>query len=89
MKTVVEQNDIVVLIDESLRKILVDTNGKTDKIRGIGVIDPKTLVGKEYGDTLIIGSKQFWLLVPSLQDKLQGLHRQAQIILPRDAAQIL
>jgi tRNA (adenine57-N1/adenine58-N1)-methyltransferase len=89
MKTIVEQNDIVVLVDESLRKILVDTNGKTDKIRGIGVIDPKTLIGKEYGEKLTIGSKQFWLLVPSVQDKLQGLHRQAQIILPRDAAHIL
>ncbi len=89
MKKIVEHNDIVVLVDESLRKIIVDTAGKTDKIRGIGVIDPKTLVGKTYGEKLTIGSKQFWLLVPSLQDKLQGLHRQAQIILPRDAAHIL
>jgi tRNA (adenine57-N1/adenine58-N1)-methyltransferase len=89
MKHSVEPNDIVVLVDESLRKILVDTDGKTDKIRGIGVIDPKTLVGKPYGEKLTIGSKQFWLLIPSLQDKLQGLHRQAQIILPRDAAHIL
>lgn len=89
MKAVVEQNDIVVLIDKNLRKILVNTNGKTDRIRGIGVIDPKTLIGKEYGFKYEIGNKQFWLLVPSLQDKLQGLHRQAQIILPRDAAHIL
>ena len=89
MKQSVEQNDIVVLVDESLRKILVDTSGKTDKIRGIGVIDPKTLVGKTYGEKLTIGIKLFWLLVPSVQDKLQGLHRQAQIILPRDAAHIL
>lgn len=89
MKNIVEQNDIVVLVDESLRKILVATSGKTDKIRGIGVIDPQTLVGKTYGEKLTIGSKQFWLLIPSLQDKLQGLRRQAQIILPRDAAHIL
>ncbi|KYK23345.1 tRNA methyltransferase [Thermoplasmatales archaeon SM1-50] len=89
MKQTVEQNDIVVLVDENLRKILVDTNGDTNKIKGIGVIDPKTLVGKQYGERLTIGSKQLWPLVPSLQDKLQGLHRQAQIILPRDAAQIL
>ncbi len=88
MKQTVQQDDIVVLIDESLRKILVDTSGKTDKIKGIGVIDPKTLIGQCYGEKLTIGSKQFWLLVPSLQDKLQGLRRQAQIILPRDAAQI-
>jgi tRNA (adenine57-N1/adenine58-N1)-methyltransferase len=89
MKQIVEQNDTVVLIDEKLKKIIVDTNGKTDKIRGIGVIDPKTLVGKEYGSKLEIGNKKFWLLIPSLQDKLQGLHRYAQIILPRDAAHIL
>jgi len=89
MKQVVEQNDIVVLIDEALRKILVDTTWKTDKIRGIGVIDPKTLIGKEYGKKYEIGNKQFWILPPSLQDKLQGLYRQAQIILPRDAAHIL
>ena len=89
MKKIVEHNDIVVLVDESLRKIIVDTAGKTDKIRGIGVIDPKTLVGKIYGEKLTIGSKQFWLLIPSVQDKLQGIYRQAQIILPRDAAHIL
>ena len=89
MKQSVAQGDIVVLVDESLKKILVDTNGKTDKIRGIGVIDPKTLIGKIYGEKLTFGTKLFWLLVPSLQDKLQGLHRQAQIILPRDAAHIL
>lgn len=89
MKQAVEENDIIVLIDENLKKILVDTNGKTDKIRGIGVIDPKSLIGKEYGGKLQIGNKQFWILIPSVQDKLQGLHRQAQIILPRDSAQIL
>lgn len=89
MKQHVEQNDTVVLIDENLKKIIVDTNGKIDRIKGIGVIDPKILIGKEYGSKLDIGNKKFWLLIPSLQDKLQGLHRHAQIILPRDAAQIL
>jgi tRNA (adenine57-N1/adenine58-N1)-methyltransferase catalytic subunit len=89
MKTHVEEHDIVVLIDENLRKIIVDTSGKTDKIRGIGVIDPASLIGNEYGKKLLIGSKHFWILQPSVQDKLQGIHRQAQIILPRDAAHIL
>lgn len=89
MKTRVEEHDIIVLIDENLRKIIVDTDGKTDKIRGVGVIDPKSLVGNEYGKKLQIGTKQFWVLLPSIQDKLQGIHRQAQIILPRDAAHIL
>ena len=85
----VKKQDTVVLIDSSFRKYIVDTSGKTDKIKGVGVIDPSSLVGKEYGKQLDIGNKQFWLLRPSLQDKLQGLRRQAQIILPRDAAHIV
>jgi tRNA (adenine57-N1/adenine58-N1)-methyltransferase len=89
MKPLVEDDDIVVLIDENLRKIIIDTQGKTDKYKGVGVFDPHSLVGKEYGSRFEIGNKQFWLLVPSVLDKLQGLHRNAQIILPRDAAHIL
>lgn len=85
----VEKNDTVVLIDSAFRKFFVDTGGKTDKIKGVGVIDPTTLVGKTYGEQLEIGNKQFWILSPSLQDKLQGLKRRAQIILPKDAAHII
>ena len=85
----VEKGDNVVLIDSSLRKYFVDTMGKTDKIKGVGVIDPSILIGKQYGRQIEIGNKQFWILPPSLQDKLQGLKRRAQIILPKDAAHIL
>lgn len=85
----VEQNDWVVLVDKNLKKIFIDTNGKIDKIRGVGVIDPKILIGKDYGKKFTHGNKTFWILQPSTQDKLQGIRRHAQIILPRDAAQIL
>jgi tRNA (adenine57-N1/adenine58-N1)-methyltransferase len=81
--------DRVVLIDESLRKILIDSAGKTDRVSGVGVLDPASLVGKVYGSQIMIGSKQFWLLVPSVMDKMQGLKRRAQVILPRDASHIL
>ncbi|UCD14627.1 MAG: tRNA (adenine-N1)-methyltransferase [Thermoplasmatales archaeon] len=89
MKKFVEKDDVVVLIDLNFRKYIVYTNGKTDKIKGVGVLNPSTLIGNEYGKKLEIGNKQFWILSPSLQDKLQSLHRRAQIILPRDAAHIL
>ena len=85
----VKKDETVVLIDSNYKKFLVNTNGKTDKIKGVGVIDPSTLVGKNYGKQLEIGNKQFWILTPSLQDKLQGMKRRAQIILPRDAAHIV
>ena len=89
MKQVVEKNDIVVLIDSNLKKFIVDTDGKTDKIKGVGVFDPKILVGNEYGKHFEIGNKKYWVLSPSLQDKLQSLKRRAQIILPRDIGHIL
>ncbi|MCK5636338.1 MAG: tRNA (adenine-N1)-methyltransferase [Thermoplasmatales archaeon] len=87
--TKVKKDETVVLIDENYNKYLISTASKTDKYKGIGVFDPSILVGKEIGKQIEIGSKNFWLLNPSLQDKLQGLKRKAQIILPRDAAQII
>ena len=88
MKTNVKKGDLIVLIDSNFRKYLVDTTDKTDKIRGVGILDPSSLIGKTYGKQIEIGTKQFWVLPASLQDKLQTLKRRAQIILPRDAAHI-
>ena len=89
VKKKVEKGDTIVLIDESLKKYLLNTNDKTDKYKGVGVIDPSSLVGKQYGKQIEIGNKEFYILQPSLMDKLQGLKRQAQIILPRDSSQII
>jgi tRNA (adenine57-N1/adenine58-N1)-methyltransferase len=87
--TKVKKGETVVLIDLNYKKYLIETEGKTDKYKGIGVFNPEILVGIEYGKQIEIGSKQFWILKPSLQDKLQSLKRKAQIILPRDSAQII
>jgi tRNA (adenine57-N1/adenine58-N1)-methyltransferase len=85
----VKKGDIVVLIDSAYRKFIIHTDDKTDKYKGVGVIDPKILVGKKLGQQLEIGNKKFWILKPSLMDKLQSLKRNAQIILPKDAALII
>lgn len=87
--TKVKKDETVVLIDSNYRKYMINTNEKIDRFKGVGVIDPKILVGKEYGKQIEIGNKQFWVLSPSLLDKLHSLKRKAQIILPRDAAQIV
>ena len=87
--TKVKKDEMVVLIDKNYKKYLISTSSKTDKYKGIGVFDPSILTGEEIGKQIEIGSKKFWLLKPSLLDKLEGLKRKAQIILPRDAAQIL
>lgn len=87
--TKVKENEIIVLIDEEERKYLIDTSQKTDKYKGVGVIDPKSLVGKEIGSQFEFGNKKFWILKPSVMDKIKALKRRAQIILPKDASQII
>lgn len=87
--TKVKNDETVVLIDESFNKYLINTGGKTDKYKGIGVYDPKKLIGVKYGDKITIGSKQLYVFQPSIMDKLQTLKRKAQIILPRDSSQII
>jgi tRNA (adenine57-N1/adenine58-N1)-methyltransferase len=89
MDNIVKKEDTVVLIDESLNKYIINVNGKTDKYKGVGVFDPSILIGNNYGKQIQIGSKKFWILIPSLLDKLECLKRRAQIILPRDIAQII
>lgn len=82
-------NEKVVLIDSNFKKYIIRIEEKTDKFKGIGVFNPISLVGMKYGEKTIIGNKSFWLLKPSLMDKLQALKRNAQIILPKDAAHII
>jgi len=85
----IQKNETIILIDTKYNKYIINTSDKTDKYKGIGVIDPSFLTGKKYGEQISIGNKKFWLLKPLVKDKLQSLKRKAQIILPRDAAQII
>jgi len=89
MNKLVKKGDRVVLIDSNYKKCILNTNDKVDKYRGVGVFDPSSLVNLEFGKKIGIGNKEFWILKPSLKDKLQALKRKAQIILPKDAAQII
>lgn len=85
----VKKGETVVLIDSSYQKFFINTDGKTDKYKGVGVIDPGFLIGLELGKKIEIGNKEFWILRPSVMDRLEGLKRKAQIILPRDSAHII
>ena len=89
MNQLVLKEEKVVLIDSKLRKYILNITDKTDKFKGIGVFNPISLEGKKYCELTEIVNKNFWILKPSLMDKLQALKRNAQIILPRDAAHII
>jgi len=89
MTNKVKKDESVVLVDSNFNKYFVNTGGNTDKYKGVGVINPADLVGIEYGKQTKIKDKEFWIFKPSSMDKLQGLKRKAQIILPRDTAHII
>jgi tRNA (adenine57-N1/adenine58-N1)-methyltransferase catalytic subunit len=89
MNNIVLKQEKVVLIDKNFKKYILSVEDKTEKFKGIGVFNPLSLEGKRYGELIEIGNKNFWILKPSLMDKLKALKRNAQIILPRDAAHII
>jgi tRNA (adenine57-N1/adenine58-N1)-methyltransferase len=89
MNNSVLKGEKIVLIDSKYKKYIIKIEDKTDKYKGIGVFNPISLEGKKYGIKTQIGNKNLWILKPSLMDKLQSLKRNAQIILPRDAAHII
>jgi len=89
MSTKVTQGDLVSLIDENENAYILDTTAQTDHFKGVGVFSPQSLVGLEYGKTFTVGNKEFYVLPVSLPDCLRSLKRKAQIILPKDAADII
>ncbi|MEM0492446.1 MAG: tRNA (adenine-N1)-methyltransferase [Candidatus Thermoplasmatota archaeon] len=89
MEKTVKKNDYIVLIDDKQKKYLIKITGETLRIKGVGVLDTNIMLKKRYGSSITIGNKKFYLLEPSLQDKLQSIKRRAQIILPKDAALII
>ena len=68
---------------------LIDTTNKTDHFKGVGILNPEDLINQDYGSRFIVNTKEFYLFKPTLMDRLNSLKRKAQIILPKDAANII
>jgi tRNA (adenine57-N1/adenine58-N1)-methyltransferase catalytic subunit len=85
----IQKGDTVSLVDEKQHVYLINTTNSTDKFKGVGVFNPQDLINKKYGSQITIGSKTFFLFPRSVPDALTGLKRKAQIILPKDSAQII
>ena len=89
MSYVVRKGDLVSLVDKNYNAYIIDTNDSTDHFKGVGVLNPDDLINKEYGSLFTVGNKTFHIFSASLSDKLKGLKRKAQIIIPKDAAHIV
>lgn len=84
----VKENDALLIIDPKGRTLMVTAGGGRSSTR-FGVIDLQRLVGMEHGSTLKIGETELRVVEPSNEDVFRNLERKAQIITPKDAAQIV
>jgi tRNA (adenine57-N1/adenine58-N1)-methyltransferase len=89
MVRTIKEGDIVVLVSEKGRKILLSIENKIKKIKGLGVYNPGELIGGKYYQITTIGNKSYSVLEPSIEDKIDSLERKAQIILPKDGMFII
>ncbi len=79
----------VILLDERGRKYLVKLDKKMLHTN-FGTIDLAEIIGKKSGDRVKSHmGKDFIVLKPSMVDYLQKIRRAPQIMLPKDAAQIV
>lgn len=85
----IEEGARIILIDERGRKYLVRAERK-QLHTNLGVVDLGEAIGREPGARLKshVG-KEFFLLLPRITDYLQKMKRLPQIMLPKDAAQIV
>jgi tRNA (adenine57-N1/adenine58-N1)-methyltransferase len=85
------------MIPEGTRLLLVDQNGKKFVVKaakhmievgGLGVVSGEALCNSSFGDSLVIGGRQFIILKPSVKDLLGIIERRAQVIIPKDSFMI-
>ena len=85
----ISEGERVILIDERGKKYLVQA-GQKKLHTSLGILDLGNLMGKEPGFRLKSHlDKDFIVLRPTIVDYLQKLRRVPQIMLPKDAAQIV
>jgi tRNA (adenine57-N1/adenine58-N1)-methyltransferase len=89
MERTISEKDSVVLIDEKGNKLLFLIEDKIQKIKGLGVYNPRELIGNNYYEEITIGNRKFSIVEPSISDKIDAIERKAQIILPKDGMFIL
>lgn len=58
-------------------------------VEGRGVVDLSPFIGQPAGTELTWAGARFRILRPSLADRVQQLHRKAQIVTPKDAQYLL
>jgi len=79
-------SDFTALREPEGRIHIVELRDETSKIKGLGVLNPQTLLGgMKIGETIQIGSKELVILPLRLPELVQGMKRRAQTISAKDS----
>ena len=84
----IKSDDLVTLIGPR-GKFIVKVTEEMQNVKGLGVVDTSKIIDRNYGDEVEIADQKYIVLTPSISDKIELLHRKAQIILPKDAFQLI
>lgn len=89
MDDIFKEGDQVLLIDGE-RSFLLVLDGSMARLKGArGGISTSRMIGMKIGDILSVGSKRFLLLRPDVRDHIEKIERGPQIIIPKDASEII
>lgn len=83
----IEEGDAVLLVGRR-RRVVVKVEKGISRI-GKGTADLSKIIGKDYGDSIALWGEEFRIYRPSRKDIVENMERGAQVVLPKDAAQIL
>ncbi len=84
----IQTEEIVALVSKG-KCVLVKALPGLGKVDGLGVFDPRTLIGREYGCEMKIGPHKFILLRPDLPLFHIAFRRGAQVITLKDAQDVV
>lgn len=87
-QVMVETGDLVCLSNNE-NTVFVRASGERKNIGGLGVFSPERLVGMCYGDRLSFGPRTFLIRFPTLSLLHQVFRRKAQVIMLKDAYEIV
>lgn len=89
MVNLIEEGQRIILFDERGKKYLVKVE-RRELHTNLGVVDLGSAIGKKWGERIKSHlGKEFVLIKPRVHDYLQKMRRLPQIILPKDAGQIV
>ncbi|NLK25123.1 MAG: tRNA (adenine-N1)-methyltransferase [Euryarchaeota archaeon] len=83
------EGDPIYLLDDKGRRHWLQLQNDMIKLRGLGVVDGRRLIGQPDGAAIKIAGREFFVLKGGLIEQMESLDRGPQIITPKDAATIV